>query len=268
MPVPRPQLDLEPTKPLLASLYEEILRCYNARVLGAGDAVDVWTNRVFIKFKSSTTPYFASRKVVKTERVSLQENNYQEWASYGRNELLARGLWDIVQGITERPRTREVPESPLTTTSATAGPTTNSATTRASGASAAADILARVQARMAAVNETTPEPKDAVYLTDFQRYLIQRENYIEDVGKATAEIERSIHPSLRKQYDNILYDSAPSLLWQQIEQDRKGIAKIDASAGLFKLNAIRRVDFDSPSAYHFEILDIATEVRNSVPTYR
>jgi hypothetical protein len=37
------------------------------------------------------------------ERVLLKENNYREWGSYVRNELLARGLWDIyiVQGITE-----------------------------------------------------------------------------------------------------------------------------------------------------------------------
>jgi hypothetical protein len=123
---------------------------------------------------------------------------------------------------------------------------------------------------MTAVNETTPEAKDAVYLSDFRRYLIQRENYIKDVGRATAEIRRSIHPSLRKQYDDILYDSAPGLLWQTIEKNRKRIAKkrittIDASAGLFKLNAIRRADFDSPSAYHSELLDIATEVRDTGP---
>jgi hypothetical protein len=200
------------------------------------------------------------------ERVLLKENNYQEWASYVRNELLARGLWDIVQGITERPRNPEVPESASTTTPATGGApggVKKADGDGEAGASAAADILAGVQARMTAVNETTPESRDAVYLSDFRRYLIQRENYIKDVGKATAEIRRSIHPSIRKQYEDILYDSAPGLLWETIEKDRKRVAKIDASAGLFKLNAIKRADFDSPSAYHSELLDIATEVRNT-----
>jgi hypothetical protein len=79
------------------------------------------------------------------ERVLLKEKNYQEWASYVRNELLARGLWNIVQGITERPRKPEVPESASTTTSATGGAKKADGDGEA-GASATADILAGVQA--------------------------------------------------------------------------------------------------------------------------
>ncbi|KAA8895439.1 hypothetical protein FN846DRAFT_894150 [Sphaerosporella brunnea] len=98
---------------------------------------------------------------------------------------------------------------------------------------------------MAVVNETTSESKDAI------------------VGKASAGIRGPIYPSLRKQYNDILYGSALSLLWQQIDKDGKRITKIDESAGLFPLNAIRRVDFDSPSAYHFALLNLATEARTS-----
>jgi hypothetical protein len=43
------------------------------------------------------------------ERVLLKEDNYLEWTDYIRNELLARGLWNIVLGIKERPRKPAVP---------------------------------------------------------------------------------------------------------------------------------------------------------------
>jgi hypothetical protein len=46
------------------------------------------------------------------------------------------------------------------------------------------------------VTETSPESTDSVYMTDFRRYLIQRKAYIEKVGMATAEIRRSLVPSV------------------------------------------------------------------------
>jgi hypothetical protein len=38
------------------------------------------------------------------ERVLLKEDNYLEWMDYIRNELLTRGLWNIVLGINGRPQ--------------------------------------------------------------------------------------------------------------------------------------------------------------------
>ncbi|KAI5841244.1 hypothetical protein BZA05DRAFT_418433 [Tricharina praecox] len=58
------------------------------------------------------------------------------------------------------------------------------------------------------------------------------------------------------------YISAPDVLWTDIEKDFNRVAKIDANVGLYKLNAIRRADFDSAAAYHSRILEIATELRN------
>jgi hypothetical protein len=109
------------------------------------------------------------------------------------------------------------------------------------------------------VSEMTPESDEAVYMSDFRRYLIQRETYLDDVGKATAEIRRSAHPSLCKRYNDQVYDSMPALLWKAIEKDCNRVAEIDGSVGLYKLNAIGRVGFDSASAYHSRILEIATE---------
>jgi hypothetical protein len=55
------------------------------------------------------------------EGVLLKEDNYLEWTDYIRNELLARGLWNVVLGIKERPRKPAVPNSASTTTAATGG---------------------------------------------------------------------------------------------------------------------------------------------------
>jgi hypothetical protein len=100
-------------------------------------------------------------------------------------------------------------------------------------------------------------------MSDFRRYLIQRETYIEKVGMATAEIRRSLDPSVRRRYADKKYISAPDVLWQDIARECNRVAKIDANVGLYKLNAIRRVDFDSATAYHARILEIAMELRNT-----
>jgi hypothetical protein len=44
------------------------------------------------------------RRIVEVERVLLKQPNYLDWEEYIRDELLARGLWAIVEGTTERPR--------------------------------------------------------------------------------------------------------------------------------------------------------------------
>ncbi|KAA8912539.1 hypothetical protein FN846DRAFT_903527 [Sphaerosporella brunnea] len=92
---------------------------------------------------------------------------------------------------------------------------------------------------MDAVNEITPVSKDAICLNNFRRYRTQRENYIKDARKATAEIRRSIHAFLGKQYGDILCDSAPGLLWETI-----------ASARAFV-------------PYHSDLLNIAKEIRDT-----
>jgi hypothetical protein len=178
-------------------------------------------------------PESTSRKH-KMERVLLKEHNYLEWEENIRDELLARGLWGIVEGTTERPLK---PTAPV-----------------GKKEDAAEDT---------AVSETTPESTDSVYMSDFRRYLIQREKYIEKVGMATAEIRRSLDPSVRRRYADKRYISAPDVLWQDIARDCNRVAKMDANVGLYKLNAIRRVDFDSATAYHSRILELATELRNT-----
>jgi hypothetical protein len=196
------------------------------------------------------------------EPVLLTENNYLEWEAYIRNELLARGLWDIVQGIRERPQKPAVPKSASSTTTAATGGAKRESKDGAEDdfkSGSAAAIRKNAQAMM--VSETTPESDEVVYMRDFRQYLVRRENYIKDVGKTTAEIRRSLHPSFRKRYNEKLYDSAPTLLWQVIEKDYRRVANIDAYAGLYKLNAIRREDFESATAYHSQLLDIATELR-------
>jgi hypothetical protein len=174
------------------------------------------------------------------ERVLLKEHNYPEWEEYIKDELLARGLWGIVEGTTERPRK----------------PTVQVATVKEDSESEPPVGTAQM------VSETTPESTDSVYMSDFRRYLIQHETYIEKVGMATAEIRRSLDPSVRRRYADKKYISAPDVLWQDIERDCNRVAKIDANVGLYKLNAIRRVDFDGAAAYHSRILDIAAELRN------
>jgi hypothetical protein len=113
------------------------------------------------------------------------------------------------------------------------------------------------------ISETTPESTDSVYMSDFRRYLIQREKHIDKVGMATAEITLSLDTSVRRRYADNKYISASDVLWQDIARDCNRVAKIDANVGLYKLNAIRRVDFDSATAYHSRILEIATELRNT-----
>ncbi|KAI5856599.1 hypothetical protein BZA05DRAFT_471624 [Tricharina praecox] len=93
-------------------------------------------------------------------------------------------------------------------------------------------------------NEETPESTDPSYMSDFRRYLIQRDTYKDKIGLATAEIRRSLDPSA------------------DIEKDFDRVAKIDANVGLYKLNAIRRADVDSAAAYHSRILEVAKELRN------
>ncbi|KAA8894596.1 hypothetical protein FN846DRAFT_894936 [Sphaerosporella brunnea] len=46
-------------------------------------------------------------------------------------------------------------------------------------------------------------------------------------------------------------------------EDCNRVAKIDANDGLYKLNAIHRIDFNSATACHCRILKIATELRNT-----
>jgi hypothetical protein len=100
-------------------------------------------------------------------------------------------------------------------------------------------------------------------MTDFRRYLIQRETYIEKVGMATAEIRRSLDPSVRRRYADKKYISAPDVLWQDITRDCNRVAKINANVGLYMLNAIRRVNFDSATAYQSRILEIPMELSNT-----
>ncbi|KAA8895290.1 hypothetical protein FN846DRAFT_997275 [Sphaerosporella brunnea] len=163
------------------------------------------------------------------ERVLLKEHNYLEWEEYIRDELLARALWGIVEGTTKPPQ-KPIPK----TETAAAAP----------------------------VDPDTPESTDSVYMSDFRRYLIQRDTYNDKVGMATAEIRRSLDPSVRRRYADKKYIKAPDVLWKDIEKDFNRVAKIDANVGLYKLNAIRRADFDSAAAYHSRILEIATELRN------
>jgi hypothetical protein len=166
------------------------------------------------------------------ERVLLKEHNYLEWEEYIRDELLARGLWGIVEITTERPRKPTVPVA--------------AGGVKGGKEDAAGDL----ESASAAISETTPESTDSVYMSDFRRYLIQREKHIEKVGMATAEIRRFLDPSIRRRYADKRYISAPDVLWQDIARDCNRVAKIDANVGLYKLNAIRRVDFDSATAYH------------------
>jgi hypothetical protein len=171
------------------------------------------------------------------ERVLLKEHNYPEWEEYIRDELLARALWGIVQGTTQPPRKPTVPKGTKSNTTET-------------------------ETAAAPVDSETPESTDSVYMSDFRRYLIQRDTYNDKVGMATAEIRRSLDPSVRRRYADKKYISAPDVLWTDIEKDFNRVAKIDANVGLYKLNAIRRADFDSAAAYHSRILEIATELRN------
>jgi hypothetical protein len=202
------------------------------------------------------------------ERVLLKEDNYLEWTDYIRNELLARGLWNIVLGIKQKSR------KPVAPKTAAAGGATGKSDVKGKAKEddedgpkpgSAAAILANAQLQVEAemVSETTPESDEAVYMSDFRRYMIQRDTYLDDVGKATAEIRRSLHPSLRRRYNDKLYDASPALLWKAIEKDCNRVAEMDGSVGLYKLNAIKRVDFESATAYHSRILEIATELRNA-----
>jgi hypothetical protein len=172
------------------------------------------------------------------ERVLLKEHNYPEWVEYIRVELLARALWGIVKGTTKPPQK----PIPTTKTEPAADTTTATAT--------------------APVDSDTPESTDPVYMSDFRRYIIQRDTYNDKVGMATAEIQRSLDPSVRRRYTDQKYIAAPDVLWADIEKDFKRVAKMDASVGLYKLSAIRRADFESAAAYHSRILEIATELRN------
>jgi hypothetical protein len=184
------------------------------------------------------------------ERVLLKEHKYLEWEEYIRDELLARGLWVIVEGTTERPLKPTVPV-------AAGGVKGRKQDAAEDSESASAAVTAQL------ISETIPESTDSVYRSDFRRYLIQREKHIEKVGMATAEIRRSLDPSVRRRYADKKYISAPDVLWQDIARDCNRVAKIDANVGLYKLNAIRRVDFDSATAYHSRILEIATELCNT-----
>ncbi|KAA8895051.1 hypothetical protein FN846DRAFT_998118 [Sphaerosporella brunnea] len=150
------------------------------------------------------------------ERVLLKEHNSLEWEEYVRVELLSSTLWRIVQGTTK------LPQKPIPKTN-----TENTDTT----------------ATAAPVDPETPESTDSVYMSDFRRYLIQRDTYNDNVGMATAEIRWSLDTS-------------------DIEKDFNRVAKIDPNVGLYKLNAIRRADFDGVAAYHSWILEIATDLRN------
>jgi hypothetical protein len=162
------------------------------------------------------------------ERVLLKEHNYPEWEEYIRDELLARALWGSVQGTTKPPQ-KPIPKTKTETTP---------------------------------VGSETPESTDSVYMSDFRRYLIQRDTYNDKVGMATSEIRRSLDPSVRRRYADKKYISAPDVLWADIEKDFNRVAKIDANVGFYKLSAIRRADFDSAAAYHSRIVEIATELRN------
>jgi hypothetical protein len=126
------------------------------------------------------------------ERVLLKEHNYPEWEEYIRDELLARALWGIVQGTTKPPRK----------------PTPNSKT-KTEPAAGTEQID----------NEETPESTDSVYMSDFRRYLILRDTYNDKVGMATAEIRRSLDPSVRRRYADKKYITAPDVLWKDIEKD-------------------------------------------------
>jgi hypothetical protein len=154
------------------------------------------------------------------ERVLLKEDNYLEWTDYIRNELLARGLWNIVLGIKEKPRKPAAP-------TAAAGGKGKAKEDEDPKPGSAAAILAKAQLEADMVSETTPESDEAVYMSDFRRYMIQRDTYLDDVGKATAEIRRSLHPSLRRRYNDTVYDASPALLWKAIEKDCNRVAEMD-----------------------------------------
>ncbi|KAA8895292.1 hypothetical protein FN846DRAFT_344835 [Sphaerosporella brunnea] len=107
-------------------------------------------------------------------------------SSFNRDELLARGLWGIVEGATKPPQK----PTPKIKTETAAAP----------------------------VDPETPESKDPVYMSDFRRYLIQRDTYNDKVGMATAEIRRSLDPSVRRRYADKKYITAPDVLWKDIEK--------------------------------------------------
>jgi hypothetical protein len=116
------------------------------------------------------------------ERVLLKEDNYLEWTDYIRNELLARGPWNIVLGIKEKPRKPAAPKSVSTTTAAAGGGRGKAKEDEDDPKpGSAAAILAKVQLEAEMVSETTPESDEAVYMSDFRRYLIQRDTYLDDV---------------------------------------------------------------------------------------
>jgi hypothetical protein len=82
-------------------------------------------------------------------------------------------FWGIVEGTTERPRKPTVPE-------AAGGVKGRKQDAAEDSESASAAVTAQM------ISETTPKSTDSVYMSDFRRYLIQREKHIEKVGMATA----------------------------------------------------------------------------------
>jgi hypothetical protein len=180
----------------------------------------------------------------------LKQHNYLEREEYIRDELLARGLWGIVEGITVRPRKPTVPAA----VTGVKGWKQDAAEDPESASAAGTGQM---------ISETTPESTDSVYMSDFRRYLIQRENYIKDVGMATAEMRRSLDSSVRQPDNDKKYIHVADALWQDIPTDCKRVEKISARADLHKLSAIRRVDVARATAYQTRINEIATELPRS-----
>jgi hypothetical protein len=148
------------------------------------------------------------------ETILLQDTNYREWVDYIKADLMAKDLWNVVLGVVTHPIKPRAPTSPKSAASATESSGYNGTQSATEDESNYASDTPRFISALSA--ETPAEWTASGFLVE----LLHREIYLGKLGRATAEIRKSLHPSIRKYYAASAYDEAPTLLWAAIQQDR------------------------------------------------
>jgi hypothetical protein len=157
------------------------------------------------------------------ETILLRDTNYREWVDYIKADLMAKDLWNVVSGAVTHPIKPLAPTSPAASATESSGYNGKQRATEDES-----NYASDTPRFISALSEETPAERTAsAFLAELCRYLVQREVYLEKLDRATAEIRKSLHPSIRKHYAASAYDEAPTLLWAAIQQDRDHVCTVN-----------------------------------------